>query len=54
MPPLLRQEDDKFWASLAKETPSHNKVFSYLTKQGSFGLDPAPESLTVLPHSDPA
>lgn len=44
MPALLRQEDGKFQASLAKETQSHNKVFSYLTKQcsSSSSLDQAP------------
>lgn len=44
MPALLRQEDGKFQASLAKETLSHNKVFSYLTKHSSSSssLDRAP------------
>lgn len=56
MPALLRQEDGKFQASLAKETQSHNKVFSYLTKQcsSSSSLDQAPPKLlaVVLPHPE--
>lgn len=57
MPALLRQENGKFQASLAKETLSHNKVFGYLTKQcsssSSSSLDQAPELLLTfaLPHS---